>query len=262
MGWWFSPKNIYGLIMGTSTDIMKPVKRPHWPTTFHRIDNQLSVFLGGTGNCGVLKSEGQYLLINCNSGRSALSLKSGLPQNQPATLVGTSTFPDYIGGIQDMEFQTLYLPQALGHSSLEGLVQVIGQEMTLSWEGKDIHVLPVENAFSQKDLVVYLPQKKVLFLGGLFFNNIHPVMDIKRGKNIPKWIATLKMLLKRFPEAETVVPHEGDLCGHQGVQKFIDYLTTLSDATIEFSFCRENFDWVEIPGHTSLEENFDHCRKS
>jgi hypothetical protein len=42
---------------------------------------------------------------------------------------------------------------------------------------------------------------------------------------------------------------------------FISYLRDLSDPAVEFSRCRELYDWLEIPSHTSLEENFDLLRE-
>ena len=43
-------------------------------------------------------------------------------------------------------------------------------------------------------------------------------------------------------------------------ERFAAYLAALTNHDIEFAECRRDYDWIEIPSATSLEENFDILR--
>ena len=246
--------------MGTTTDYLKRSDRPLWPTKMYRVDDDFSVFLGGTGNCGLLQNGNETLLINCNSGPAAEELFKGLGDSQK-TLIVTSNFSDYAEGVNRSPFEKIYVPEASGIYSGVQDVQVLDRELEILWGDESVCILPVEGGFSKKDLVVYLKNRNVLFLGGLFFNGIHPIIDSERGLDARLWIKTLEDIKHRF-YPKILVPHEGDLCGVEKLEEFTAYLKALSDPKVEFSYCRENFDWPEIPGYTSLEENFDQIRKN
>ena len=133
--------------------------------------------------------------------------------------------------------------------------------MVLALGDEKVHLLPVDGAFSSRDLVVFFEKRRVLMLGGLFYNELHPPLNSQRGLSAKKWVRFLRNLSSQFPEEiKTLVPHEGDLCGIGKVESFVSYLEKLSDPSVEFAQCRKVFDWKEIPSHTSLEENFDFLR--
>ena len=79
--------------------------------------------------------------------------------------------------------------------------------------------------------------------------------------NVANWIRNLEVLQARFQPIH-IIPAEGDIADHQALLDFISYLKSLSDPKVEFSVCRETYDWIEIPGQTSLEENFDLLREN
>ena len=260
MNWWFDPRNLYGLLMGTTTDFLKPSRRPHWPTHLHSIDENLKVFLGGTGNCGVLFSDDKCLLINCNSGASSARLAQLVAEKKSLTLVGTSGLADYIGGANQFQWQEIFLPAGFKAKKESFSFNLIEETTEIPWGDEQVVFIPVKQTFSKSDLIVYLKNRQILFMGGLFYNNIHPIFDRHRGVNFSQWKSYLENICKKYP-SQTIVPHEGDLCGPSELNSFSQYLGALSDPSTEFSFCRQNFDWREIPGYTSLEENFDFVRQ-
>jgi len=268
MSWWFSFKNIYGLIMGTSTDWMKPIRRPHWPTTLHKVDDNLSVFLGGSGNCGILSGPDGKLLINCNSGKSSeVLLKPLVDQGQKCTLVATSLFPESIGGFQLMSWERVYgsgnIESAFNRSlSSETSYVSVKDPQKFHWGDETVHLIPVSSGFSKNDLMVYLEKRKMLFSGGLIYNKIHPSLPRSKNINLEGWVEALKNLMRQepFTQVQWVVPQEGDIDSQVIIKTMIQYLQSLGSHEVEFSYCREHFDWSEIPGHSSLEENFDHLR--
>ncbi len=111
------------------------------------------------------------------------------------------------------------------------------------------------------ELMVFLENRQILFTGGLFFNRIHPPLANLENVNLAKWACCLEEALKRY-RPKIVVPAEGEVATPDDVTHFIAYLRALENPQIEFQECRRQFDWMEIPGHTSLEENFDWVREN
>jgi hypothetical protein len=122
-------------------------------------------------------------------------------------------------------------------------------------------LIPVDGCATDSDLVVFFESRSVMMFGSLFLNRIHPVLTVGAAARVPKWIATLESLLERF-SPQVCVPGEGQFASVDDVREFIRYLRALTDPAVEFSFCRQNFDWMEIPRFTSLEENFDILRRN
>lgn len=238
-----------GLIMGTSVPYIKPSNRFLWPTALQKVDDQFSLFLGGSCVCGILASEAQCLLINTNSGAAAKQLKTYIAQDlnlKVKQVISTSDGKDFIDG------NRYYAPESQ-------FIRSLTNEQNLQFAGEELLLVPIQKAASTCDLVVYLKSRKTLFLGALFYNKIHPIFRPADGMNIKNWILQLEEVMNRF-QPEKIIPAEGDVGSALDVFEFISYLKILSDPQIEFSECRKRFDWIEIPGQTSLEENFELLR--
>ena len=80
----------------------------------------------------------------------------------------------------------------------------IHRSETLRLGGTDFIIEPVGPAHTAEDLVVYVPQKKVLFAGDLVFRNRIPFVGQADSR---QWIAGLERLLQF--EAQVVIPGHG-----------------------------------------------------
>lgn len=262
---------IYGMAMGTSVPYIKPTNRFMWPTTFKKVDEQFSLFLGGSCACGIIHDADNLLLINSNSGKAAVQLQQSIGQDsksQKLRILNTSFRQDFLNGNQlHSNVEKFFVPN-LNESKLlkewpnkPETLEKICEERTFEIAGENVMVIPVSESASQSDLVVFFKKRRVLFLGALFYNRIHPVLHPHDGMNVQNWIRNLEALLLRFQPLQ-IVPAEGEIAEPQALTEFISYLKSLSDPKVEFSDCRKNFDWIEIPGQTSLEENFDLLREN
>ncbi len=262
---------IYGMAMGTSVPYIKPTNRFMWPTTFKKVDEQFSLFLGGSCACGILHDADNILLINSNSGKAAVQLQQSIGQDfksQKLSILNTSYRQDFLNGNQLYSNVSKFVIPNLNESKLlkewpskpENLEKTL-EENTFEIAGESVMVIPVSESASQSDLVVFFKKRRVLFLGALFYNRIHPVLHPHDGMNVQNWIRNLEALLLRFQPLH-IVPAEGEIAEPQALTEFISYLKSLSDPKVEFLDCRKNFDWIEIPGQTSLEENFDLLREN
>ena len=259
------------MTMGTSVPYIKPSKRFLWPTACKKIDDEFSLFLGGSCVCGIFHGASQSVLINTNSGSAADQLQKFVEseiKERPLAIFNTSLTHDFFAGNKNYSrFVKYYIP-SVGENSLRELwpdkpeqVESLEEERRFEFEGETFVVVPVKDCASHIDLVIFLEKRKILFLGALFYNHIHPVLKPLDGMNVSNWIRNLDSLMSRF-QALQIIPAEGDIGDSAAMNEFISYLKALSDPGVEFSECRKTYDWIEIPGQTSLEENFDLLREN
>jgi cyclase len=92
-------------------------------------------------------------------------------------------------------------------------------EMT---DGRTIRVFSPGPGHTEGDLVLYLPDSKILFAGDLFFNGSLPnTQDAK----VLQWMNTITELLKI--DAEKVVPGHGAVGGKSDLRRFLAYFEEL-----------------------------------
>jgi hypothetical protein len=259
----------YGLVFATSTPYLKPKKRFLFPTATRAFDESLTFFLGGSGICARLGS----LVVNANIEAAAVEWR-GIAAG--ASDLVLSSVSGAFGGAD--EVRALGVSRVFAHvdakddskvdakraaPSRRGVIGfdfvAVDSETVLSVGDETVRLIPVRGCATEADLVVFFEKRSVMMFGSLFVNRIHPVLQMGVAARVPSWISTLEELLARFSPA-VCIPGEGEFGGADDVREFIRYLRSLTDPAIEFSFCRQNFDWMEIPRSTSLEENFDLLR--
>ncbi len=266
---------VYGLFMGTSVQYIKPANRYVFPTKVVEVDKDFSIQLGGTSILGYIKSGESNLLINPGHQKAfdkfvqAGKLEAAENVNH---LILTNFFLDNVHFLQACEnpiekvyypksaefsMKKLFAPEVLQKFSFEEIP--VDQELELTIEKEVVKIQHVNQSYSASDLYVVLPERKLVFLGGLFYNQIHPVLRIQEGMDVRNWIAQLEKIVAAYADYQ-FIPIEGEVATSTELQLFIDYLKALINPEVEFSYCRKNFDWMEIPSHTSLEENFDLLR--
>ncbi|MCP3982931.1 MAG: MBL fold metallo-hydrolase [bacterium] len=91
--------------------------------------------------------------------------------------------------------------------------------MTLDLEGTQVELVHVGPAHTESDVIVHLPEERVLFAGDVVFRLCTPVGWIG---SFAQWIDALDQILALDPEV--VVPGHGPLCGAEGPREMKAYL--------------------------------------
>jgi glyoxylase-like metal-dependent hydrolase (beta-lactamase superfamily II) len=121
---------------------------------------------------------------------------------------------------------------------------------TLTIGGMEFRLINVGPSHTPEDLVIYLPQEKVLFAGDLVFRSRIPYVGKADSRH---WIAALKTLLTF--DAQIIVPGHGPLSheARKDMQLTHDYLVYLRDsmgkaaANLEpFDEAYQNTDWSQF----------------
>ena|GEM_PF-1768282 len=263
----------YGVIFATSTPYIKPKKRFLFPTATWKLDQSLTFFLGGSGICARLNENGENLIVNTNLGSAADQWRAdmtALGGFSGSTLV-LNSLNGAFGGVE--EVRALEPSRVFAHADATSedsefasimkdvAITNVEKELELQVGDETVLLIPIEGCATESDLIVFFKKRSVMMFGALFLNRIHPVLKHGVALRAPKWIAALEELLAKY-DPQICVPGEGEAGSAADVREFIRYLKSLTDPSVEFSFCRQNFDWMEIPRFTSLEENFDILRRN
>ena len=98
---------------------------------------------------------------------------------------------------------------------------------------------------TESDIVLWLPEEKILFATDLLFVNCHPWL----GDGFPEdWIRYVQDLQKL--NAQSIVPGHGPLGSNEDMDNMINYISTIStivDQAIEANLTEEELNDIEIP---------------
>jgi glyoxylase-like metal-dependent hydrolase (beta-lactamase superfamily II) len=109
-----------------------------------------------------------------------------------------------------------------------GTLKILAPGMTLDDSlsivdgGREVQLLYLGTGHTDGDIVLYLPQEKVVFLGDIFFNDAIPNVE---DANMLEWIKTLGEALKL--DAKTYVPGHGQVGVRSDVERFLNYIEDL-----------------------------------
>jgi len=253
----------YGLLMGTSVKYVKPKKRFLWPLEEVNLDGD-QLFVGGSFNSILVANR---VLVGVGAPEQMQVIADRISASALDAVVFTQAPTEFhLRGLDQLTAKTLIAPRVQDRLDLFGhlgakliLVDKAGQHSFRLDDHEEIGIVLLPGGQAHQELIVFNSKKKWLFLGGLFFNEIHPLLEPGVRHRVNAWVESLHFVLNQF-SAERFIPAEGPVADREGVENFIRYLKTLSDPNFDFRYCREHFDWREIPGTTSLEENFELIR--
>jgi cyclase len=97
-------------------------------------------------------------------------------------------------------------------------------ELSLYVDDLEMQLIYVSPAHTMTDVVVWLPERKVLIAGDLIFNNGTP---FALAGSIGGWLEALERL--RALGAETIVPGHGPVCGPESIDAVKSYLEFIWD---------------------------------
>lgn len=130
------------------------------------------------------------------------------------TLAALAEGGDYVAGI--------FGPFQFEGITLTPPTRTFDGELTLHVGSEEVCLIEVGPAHTQGDVLVYLPQRRVLFSGDILFIEGHPVMW---AGPVGRWIAACDRILAL--DLETIVPGHGPLTDKQGVKRLKEYLQLL-----------------------------------
>jgi glyoxylase-like metal-dependent hydrolase (beta-lactamase superfamily II) len=101
-------------------------------------------------------------------------------------------------------------------------VMTLDDSLSIIDGGREVQLLCLGVGHTDGDVVLYLPQDKIVFLGDIFFNDAIPNVE---DANMLEWMKTLEEALKL--DAKTFVPGHGQVGARPDVEKFLNYVEDL-----------------------------------
>ena len=279
---------IYGAFMGTTIEYVKTNRKEFLSIQSKQLDSNCFLFQGGSGNSFLKQSGNKILFIDPGYEHIALKLKNIIQnlslsansgsnsqiQTQAQTKTQNNTQSDskpHSSGSANSDFlagKKLYLFHTSASVLRASGAKHYPMAQQIEWdEGESklqtlnefgAKVLSYKNAQAEQNHVYVFESEKILVLGDLFYNHYHPILQAS--SNLAQWQLALEDILNKYPDFQ-YIPGEGELCGSAELIKMIEYVKALQNSELEFAYMRANFDWRELTGFTSLEENFDISRK-
>ncbi len=116
----------------------------------------------------------------------------------------------------------------------------------------ELHFLG-EPAHTGGDTVIYLPDAKIIFTGGLTPNRFFPIMPDADSSGTG-WIASLEQL-EQF-DIDTVVPGHGEIADHQLIVQVKDYLTSLRDRVEQLKKANQSLEQIQAALQPEFEAKY------
>jgi cyclase len=132
---------------------------------------------------------------------------------QAASLPQLQRFVQHAFGAFDFSNITLTLPS-----------QTFSGELTLHVGSKEVRLIEVGPAHTLGDILVYVPDERVLFSGDILFIGGHPIMWAGPTAN---WLRACDLILAL--DLTTIVPGHGPITDKQGVAEVKGYLQYIYD---------------------------------
>lgn len=134
--------------------------------------------------------------------------------------------------------------------------------------GMELHLVHKAPAHTDGDLMVGIPQRRVLFAGDVFFNGMTPFIDTSAGGSLAGYVENLDYLLSFVPEDSRIVPGHGPVGTKADLARSRDFLAAVqkhvtanpgkTGAELAASFDRKAFPGItDIPNFLSWEAFFD-----
>jgi glyoxylase-like metal-dependent hydrolase (beta-lactamase superfamily II) len=103
-------------------------------------------------------------------------------------------------------------------------------EITLHFNGEDIHVIHVDPAHTDGDSVIVFPKAKVVHMGDCYMTISYPFVDVSSGGNFDGYIGAAAKVLGIADKAAKVIPGHGELSGVADLKAWHDMLVEIRAA--------------------------------
>lgn len=101
----------------------------------------------------------------------------------------------------------------------------------LEGAGRRAHMLPMPDAHTDEDCIVWVPQDRVLLVGDIFGWGLIPLTRNVRSDSFAHLVEVYQRLADYQPEH--VIPGHGPLCGRAELQRFVEYLHWLKNECLQ-----------------------------
>ena len=108
-------------------------------------------------------------------------------------------------------------------------VVTFDQDVTLHWNGDEIHAFHVPPAHTDGDSVILFRKANVVHMGDLYFNGSYPFIDYSSGGSVDGVIAAVGKVLSMIDDDTRIIPGHGPLSGRAELAAYHDMVRAVRD---------------------------------
>jgi glyoxylase-like metal-dependent hydrolase (beta-lactamase superfamily II) len=103
------------------------------------------------------------------------------------------------------------------------------EELTLHWNGEEVHIFHLDPAHTDGDSVVHFRKANVLHLGDVFFSGMYPFIDAESGGSIDGVIKAVDRVLTIVDGETKIIPGHGPVSGVSELTAYRSMLARVRD---------------------------------
>jgi glyoxylase-like metal-dependent hydrolase (beta-lactamase superfamily II) len=232
-----------------------------------KVDPQLTIYLGGSGNSIVLTSEDgtKALLVDTKMMGPAQEMRDAVKAGE-ITIVNTHSHSDHTGGNALYPKATIiagaytkeHWDAESGKSKYPDLTLKPGEEKEIKIGTETAVVRNMGRAHTTSDVVVYLKNRKLLVTGDIVFLDMHPAVKDESGSDVASWIKVLDDLKERYAIAK-LVPGHGKISDTNALTVMREYFVSIGEAIgnkEKLAELKKKYDdYFSLPGMTSFDKS-------
>jgi len=188
-----------------------------------------------TGPDGVFLVDAQYAQIN---DKLVAAIKTASNGGQIRFLVNTHHHPDHTSGdlsmaklgavILSRDELRAHLASGNNPTPAAGLpVITYSAKTTVHINGEDVQLIPVLNAHTDGDSMVYFPREDILMVGDFYRSIQYPNIDRTNGGSLKGVLAAMNQVVSMSTPNTKVVPGHGPVVDKTAVASTIELITTI-----------------------------------
>lgn len=211
-------------------------KQEHPPLTFEKIAGPIHQVKGGSGaNCGVIIGEKEIVVIDAKmteqSAKQMLEQIKTLSPYPIGFVILTHSDGDHVNGLAGFPAGIRLIAHEQTKRDMdeafkeEGLrahlpqVETFSDQKKIRLDNREIEILYFGPAHTSGDIIVYLPEEKVVFLGDLYFRGRDPLIHRHKNGNSFGLVKVLKAVLEL--RAEIFVSGHSDRATRDDIKAFV-----------------------------------------
>jgi glyoxylase-like metal-dependent hydrolase (beta-lactamase superfamily II) len=127
---------------------------------------------------------------------------------------------------------------AFNDSIAEGVLSckpdlTFSHELCLTVGQIPVRLIHMGRFHTESDIMIFIPQKKVLASGDLFFRNQLPVFAENLHLEVERWLEVLNLILETTDDSLVIIPGHGEPLNWEDLQACRDYIGILHNAVRE-----------------------------
>jgi cyclase len=194
------------------------------------------------GNAGILTGPDGVLLVDAQfaqlSDKLVAAIKAASNGGQVRFLVNTHHHPDHTSGDLNMaklgaviiarDELRAHLASGNNPTPAAGLpVITYSGKTTIHMNGEDVQLIPVLNAHTDGDTMVFFPKANVLMVGDFYRSIQYPNIDRTNGGSLKGMVAGMNQVIALATPTTKIVPGHGPVVDKTAVASTVELINTI-----------------------------------